>query len=62
MVEVPDVVGDNVDDARQKLEDAGFEVEEDRGLFGFFGDTVRSQSVDGGDEAPKGSTITLKVG
>ncbi|MBA2948605.1 Stk1 family PASTA domain-containing Ser/Thr kinase [Streptomyces himalayensis] len=62
MVEVPDVVGDNVDDARQKLEDAGFEVEEDRGLFGFFGDTVRSQSVDGGDEAPKGSTITLKIG
>ncbi|MGW1022429.1 Stk1 family PASTA domain-containing Ser/Thr kinase [Streptomyces sp. NPDC002577] len=62
MVEVPDVVGDNVDDARQKLEDAGFQVEEDRGLFGLFGDTVKSQSVKGGDKAPKGSTITVKIG
>ncbi|MER5180871.1 Stk1 family PASTA domain-containing Ser/Thr kinase [Streptomyces sp. NPDC002896] len=62
MVEVPDVVGDKVDDARQKLEDAGFQVEEDRGLFGLFGDTVKSQSVEGGDEAPKGSTITIKIG
>ncbi|OAH15615.1 Stk1 family PASTA domain-containing Ser/Thr kinase [Streptomyces jeddahensis] len=62
MVEVPDVVGDSVDEARQKLEDAGFQVREDRGLFGLFGDTVKSQSVEGGDEAPKGSTITIKIG
>ncbi|MFI8187928.1 Stk1 family PASTA domain-containing Ser/Thr kinase [Streptomyces sp. NPDC085946] len=61
MVEVPDVVGDGVDDARRKLEAAGFRVEEDRGLLGLFGDTVEGQSVDGGDTAPKGSTITLEI-
>lgn len=61
MVEVPDVVGDSVDEATQRLEDAGFEVEEDRGLLGLFGDEVRSQSVDGGDTAPKGSTITIEI-
>ncbi|MHA5048523.1 Stk1 family PASTA domain-containing Ser/Thr kinase [Streptomyces sp. SD15] len=61
MVEVPDVVGDSVDDAKQTLEDAGFEVDEDRGLLGLFGDTVRSQSVDGGETAPKGSTITIEI-
>ncbi|MFI9149124.1 Stk1 family PASTA domain-containing Ser/Thr kinase [Streptomyces sp. NPDC053367] len=61
MVEVPDVVGDSVDDARDKLEDAGFEVDEDRGLLGLFGDTVKSQSVEGGETAPKGSTITIEI-
>ncbi|MGW1254199.1 Stk1 family PASTA domain-containing Ser/Thr kinase [Streptomyces sp. NPDC002513] len=60
-VEVPDVVGDNVDDARRALEAAGFQVEEDRGLLGLFGDTVKHQSVKGGQKAPKGSTITLKI-
>ncbi|GGS96608.1 Stk1 family PASTA domain-containing Ser/Thr kinase [Streptomyces chromofuscus] len=61
MIEVPDVVGDSVDEARQKLEDAGFAVEEDRGLLGLFGDTVRNQSVEAGETAPKGSTITLEI-
>ncbi|MGP4042684.1 Stk1 family PASTA domain-containing Ser/Thr kinase [Streptomyces sp. 2A115] len=61
MIEVPDVVGDKVDDAKQELEDAGFEVDEDRGLLGIFGDTVEGQSVDGGDTAPKGSTITIEI-
>ncbi|MEG3626252.1 Stk1 family PASTA domain-containing Ser/Thr kinase [Streptomyces poriticola] len=61
LIEVPDVVGDSVDDARRKLEDAGFRVEEDRGLLGLFGDTVRKQSVPGGDTAPEGSTITLTI-
>nr|WP_205615274.1 Stk1 family PASTA domain-containing Ser/Thr kinase [Streptomyces harenosi] len=61
MAEVPDVVGDSVDDARRALEDAGFEVKEDRGLLGLFGDTVKSQSVEGGDTAPKGSRITLTI-
>ncbi|MET7456362.1 Stk1 family PASTA domain-containing Ser/Thr kinase [Streptomyces sp. NPDC005574] len=61
MVEVPDVVGDSVDDAKSALEDAGFEVDESRGLLGLFGDTVRSQSVEGGETAPKGSTITIKI-
>ncbi|MFD5493244.1 Stk1 family PASTA domain-containing Ser/Thr kinase [Streptomyces sp. NPDC127091] len=61
MVAVPDVVGDSVDEATGKLEGAGFRVEEDRGLLGLFGDTVKAQSVSGGDTAPKGSTITLTI-
>ncbi|MFF8396124.1 Stk1 family PASTA domain-containing Ser/Thr kinase [Streptomyces sp. NPDC016172] len=61
MIEVPDVVGDSVDAARQALEGAGFEVDEDRGLLGLFGDEVKSQSVEGGQRAPKGSTITIKI-
>lgn len=61
MVEVPDVVGDGVDEARDKLEAAGFQVDEDRGLLGLFGDTVKSQSVDGGGTAPKGATITITI-
>lgn len=58
MIEVPDVEGDSLDDAKEKLEEAGFEVGVTR--F-FFGDTVFDQSVSGGDEAPKGSKITLRV-
>ncbi|WP_454316504.1 Stk1 family PASTA domain-containing Ser/Thr kinase [Streptomyces phaeoluteigriseus] len=61
MVEVPDVVGASVDDATAELEEAGFEVEEDRGLLGLFGDTVKSQSVDGGETAPKGSTVKITI-
>ncbi|GGU24908.1 serine/threonine protein kinase [Streptomyces coeruleorubidus] len=61
MIEVPDVVGDSVDDATRELESAGFQVEEDRGLLGLFGDTVKDQSVKGGETAPKGSTITIKI-
>ncbi|CAM5736713.1 non-specific serine/threonine protein kinase OS=Streptomyces tendae OX=1932 GN=pknB PE=4 SV=1 [Streptomyces tendae] len=61
MIEVPDVVGDSVDDAKRTLEDAGFEVDEDRGLLGLFGDTVEEQSVDGGDTAPEGSTIKITI-
>ncbi|MGW0965316.1 Stk1 family PASTA domain-containing Ser/Thr kinase [Streptomyces sp. NPDC002516] len=61
MVEVPDVVGDSVDDAKKALTDAGFQVEEDRGLLGLFGDTVKKQSVNAGDTAPKGSTITIQI-
>lgn len=61
MIEVPDVTGDSVDDAHRALEDAGFKVNEDRGLLGLFGDTVRKQSVEGGRTAPKGSTITITI-
>ncbi|WP_432198458.1 Stk1 family PASTA domain-containing Ser/Thr kinase [Streptomyces sp. bgisy027] len=61
MIEVPDVVGDSVDDAKAALEGAGFEVDEDRGLLGLFGDTVKKQSVQGGETAPKGSTITITI-
>ncbi|MFD5572466.1 Stk1 family PASTA domain-containing Ser/Thr kinase [Streptomyces cadmiisoli] len=61
LVEVPDVVGDSVEDAQRELQEAGFRVEEDRGLLGLFGDTVRDQSVAGGETAPKGSTITIEI-
>ncbi|MFI9562143.1 Stk1 family PASTA domain-containing Ser/Thr kinase [Streptomyces rishiriensis] len=61
MVEVPDVVGASVDDATSLLEQSGFEVKEDRGLLGLFGDTVKKQSVKAGDTAPKGSTITITI-
>ncbi|WP_189312587.1 Stk1 family PASTA domain-containing Ser/Thr kinase [Streptomyces brasiliensis] len=61
MVEVPNVVGSSADDAKRQLEQAGFKVEEDRGLLGLFGDTVKKQSVDGGETAPKGSTITITI-
>jgi eukaryotic-like serine/threonine-protein kinase len=61
MIEVPDVTGDSVDDAKAELEDAGFQVDEDRGLLGLFGDTVKKQSVEGGDTAPKGSTIKITI-
>ncbi|WP_185992918.1 Stk1 family PASTA domain-containing Ser/Thr kinase [Streptomyces sp. 130] len=60
MIDVPDVVGEDVDDARDKLEAAGFEVHVDRGFLSF-SDKVSSQSVDGGDRAPEGSTITIKT-
>jgi serine/threonine-protein kinase len=62
LVEVPDVVGDSVDEATSRLKAAGFEVEEDRGILGFFADEVKGQSVDGGDTAPKGSKITIEIG
>lgn len=61
MVEVPDVVGATVEDAEKLLAQSGFEVKEDRGLLGLFGDTVKKQSVDAGEQAPKGSTITLTI-
>ncbi|MGX1473962.1 UNVERIFIED_CONTAM: beta-lactam-binding protein with PASTA domain [Streptomyces canus] len=61
MIEVPDVTGDSVDDAKTELEAAGFQVDEDRGLLGLFGDTVKKQSVKGGDTAPKGSTIKITI-
>ncbi|MEV6396355.1 Stk1 family PASTA domain-containing Ser/Thr kinase [Streptomyces sp. NPDC051907] len=60
MIEVPDVVGDNVDDATSELEAAGFQVDTEKS-FPFLGDTVESQSVAGGDQAPEGSTVKLKI-
>ncbi|MGW1272219.1 Stk1 family PASTA domain-containing Ser/Thr kinase [Streptomyces sp. NPDC002491] len=61
MVEVPNVVGSSVDDAKSLLEQSGFQVDEDRGLLGLFGDTVKKQSVEAGKSAPKGSTITITI-
>ncbi len=60
LVTVPKVVGQQVGEARQVLEAAGFDVQVKEVLGGYFG-TVRSQDPRGGTTAPKGSTITLTV-
>jgi len=57
-VPVPDVTGDSVDHATHILEQAGFQVQVNSGVFG--GDTVSNESPSG--QAPQGSTITLTVG
>ncbi|MFJ6013397.1 Stk1 family PASTA domain-containing Ser/Thr kinase [Streptomyces sp. NPDC092952] len=60
MIDVPDVVGKDLDDARAELEKAGFEVKVDRPFLSF-SDTIASQSVKGGDQAAEGSTVTIKT-
>ncbi|MFJ8884457.1 Stk1 family PASTA domain-containing Ser/Thr kinase [Streptomyces sp. NPDC102402] len=60
MLQVPDVTGKDVDEARGTLEDAGFEVKVDRPFLSF-SDTVGSQSVEGGETAAEGSTITIRT-
>ncbi|WP_199041289.1 Stk1 family PASTA domain-containing Ser/Thr kinase [Glycomyces salinus] len=55
-VEVPDVIGMDVDDAKELLEELGFEVK--TGQIWFTG-TVFDQSKDPGEEVPKGSEIWI---
>lgn len=59
LVDVPNVVGQQVDRARTLLEGAGFKVNIERALGGYFG-TVRLQDPAGG-KAPKGSTVTITI-
>ncbi|GAB2929370.1 Stk1 family PASTA domain-containing Ser/Thr kinase [Streptomyces mayteni] len=58
MIVVPDVRGMGEDEARDALEEAGFEVNVNRV---FFTGTVFNQSVHSGDSAPRGATITIWV-
>ncbi|WP_208688156.1 Stk1 family PASTA domain-containing Ser/Thr kinase [Streptomyces sp. ID38640] len=60
MVPVPDVTGKNEEDAKKQLTDLGFQVEVDK-PFLFPQDEVDSQSVEAGQKAPKGGTITIKM-
>ncbi|WP_328581711.1 Stk1 family PASTA domain-containing Ser/Thr kinase [Streptomyces sp. NBC_00370] len=60
LITVPDVTGRSIDDAQSALEDAGFDVRV-KHSFPFIDDTVAEQSVEGGDTAPEGSTITIKT-
>ncbi|MFF1422544.1 Stk1 family PASTA domain-containing Ser/Thr kinase [Streptomyces sp. NPDC058280] len=60
MISVPDVTGQTIGEARNRLQKAGFAVEVDRS-FPFLNDTVAEQSVEGGGAAPEGSTITIKT-
>ncbi|MDT0381041.1 Stk1 family PASTA domain-containing Ser/Thr kinase [Streptomyces sp. DSM 42041] len=58
LVAVPDVESMSADEARSTLEGAGFEVRIRRI---FLGDTVFNQNPDPGEQAPRGSEITLWV-
>ncbi|WP_411120905.1 Stk1 family PASTA domain-containing Ser/Thr kinase [Streptomyces sp. x-19] len=60
MVTVPDVGGKNTADATKALTALGFKVEVDK-PFLFPQDSVASQSVAAGDQAAKGSTITIRL-
>jgi beta-lactam-binding protein with PASTA domain/serine/threonine protein kinase len=60
LVQVPDVVGQQEQQAKSILEGLGFTVQVQRALGGFFG-TVRLQSVPAGTKAPQGSAIILTV-
>ena len=59
-VTVPDVVGRQRDEARAALEGAGFAVQEESILGGFFG-TVRATDPAGGTMLKKGSVVTITV-
>ncbi|MFI6683611.1 Stk1 family PASTA domain-containing Ser/Thr kinase [Streptomyces sp. NPDC050485] len=58
MITVPKVTGEKAADAQKQLEGAGFKVKVDRS-FPFLSDEVSAQSVNGGAQAPEGSTITI---
>ncbi len=60
MVTVPRVQGMSEADATQALRSAGFSVDVSRIAGGLFG-TAHSTDPAGGRQAPKGSTITLRV-
>jgi serine/threonine-protein kinase len=55
IVEVPDVRGLSIDDARQKLQDAGFRVKVRSLRIG----NVIAQSPSGGSQREQGSTVTI---
>ncbi len=59
LTEVPSVFGRHRDDAIERLESAGFDVDVQHadGYVGF--DLVSSQSPSGSDLAPRGSTVTI---
>ncbi|MFJ6698695.1 Stk1 family PASTA domain-containing Ser/Thr kinase [Streptomyces sp. NPDC091272] len=58
MIQVPDVVGKDRDEAARALKEAGFAVEVERPFLSF-SKVIDKQSVAGGERAPEGSTITI---
>ncbi|WP_217163263.1 Stk1 family PASTA domain-containing Ser/Thr kinase [Streptomyces sp. AC512_CC834] len=60
-VAVPNVIDKNVDEATQRLEDKGFEVETKQTESSQDEGTVLSQDPEPGEEREKGSTVTLEV-
>ncbi|MBT2479097.1 Stk1 family PASTA domain-containing Ser/Thr kinase [Streptomyces sp. ISL-94] len=57
---VPNVTGQDVEAARKALEAAGFKVKVDRPFLSF-SNTVDAQSAPAGQNAPEGSTITIRT-
>ncbi|KGM13170.1 Stk1 family PASTA domain-containing Ser/Thr kinase [Cellulomonas bogoriensis] len=60
LVELPDVFGEQFNDAQRILEDLGLVVERENFLGGVFG-TVRNQDPEAGEQVRVGSTVTLRV-
>jgi serine/threonine-protein kinase len=61
-VELPNVIGRPLDEARSRLEDQNFKVETvDKETLDEDPGTVLAQDPAGGGEAPEGSTVTLTV-
>lgn len=60
-VEVPDVTGDDFDEAESELKDAGFEVDKQSQTSNEQEGTVLKQDPEGGAKRAKGTTITLTV-
>ncbi|MCX5201752.1 Stk1 family PASTA domain-containing Ser/Thr kinase [Streptomyces sp. NBC_00237] len=58
MIPVPDVLGKHADEATRILKAAGFQVEVDRPLLSF-SKVIEKQSVEGGQQAPEGGTVTI---
>ena len=60
LIPVPNVFGQQYDQAKATLQQAGFQVQQEKFLGGAFG-TVRFQRPRAGASAPKGSTVILTV-
>lgn len=60
LVEMPNLVGKQFNDAKATLEGLGLTARRENVLGGIFG-TVRSQSVEGGASVPKGTEVVLQV-
>ncbi|GAB2602083.1 Stk1 family PASTA domain-containing Ser/Thr kinase [Pseudactinotalea suaedae] len=60
LFEVPNVVGQQYEQAEATLTELGFDVDRDNILGGYFG-TVRSQSLEAGSWHPRGTVIVLTV-
>ena len=61
LVEVPNVRFKSTDEARQILEDAGFEVSVEEGSFGTVLDNVVQQRPRAGEMLKRGSTVVIGV-
>ena len=61
LVLVPDVTGKSVDDARQILRAAGFQVQVTHVFPWIVGGNVVAQSPNGTSKAPKGSTVNIAI-